>query len=86
MSRRTLMANQGMYIRVGEAIRAARREECISSADLADRIGCSATHMQKIETAETPCSLHMLVRIAEELDLSLDELVPVAIDEKELAS
>jgi hypothetical protein len=67
-----------MYVRVGEAIRAARHEACVGQAELA--------HMQKIESGETACALHVLVSIADEFDTTLDALVPVAIDEKELVA
>lgn len=85
-SRRSKVETQMMYVRVGEAIQRARREECLSGADLARRVGITPTHMQKIETGETACALHVLVAIADELDLTLDELVPVAIAEKELVA
>lgn len=84
--RRGLVEQQEMYLRVGEAIRRAREAECVTQRELAERAGCSETHMNKVESAESQCSLHLLVRIADELDLSLDELVPVAIDEKELSA
>jgi transcriptional regulator with XRE-family HTH domain len=82
--RRKLVETQEMYLRVGKAIYRARNAECMSRAELARRIGCTAGHLQAVEDGITACSLHLLVAIADDLDLTLDELVPVAIDDKEL--
>ena len=80
------MAIQTLYVRVGEAIRRARHAECLTVTELSKRIGITLAHLQKIEMGETACSLHVLVSLADEMDLSLDELVPVAIEEKELVA
>ncbi len=84
--RRTLVEDQQMYVRVGEAIRAVRRNEALSCTEMARRLGVTLTHLQRVESGETACALHLLVRIADEFDLTLDALVPVAIDEKELVA
>lgn len=84
--RRTLIKTQMLYVSVGEAIRKARYDAVIQASVLAKKIGITPSHLQKIESGETACALHVLVSIADELDLSLDELCPVNIDEKEIAS
>ncbi len=82
--RRNLVETQQLYTRVGVAIRRLRREACLTAREFARRVGVTETHVERVEDGTTPCSLHLLVAIADEFDTTLDELVPVAIDEKEL--
>lgn len=84
--RRTLVETQEMYCRVGEAIRALRIDEGLTLREFSARAGITLSHMQKIESGQTACALHVLVKIADEFDTTLDALVPVAIDEKELVA
>lgn len=84
--RRGTVETQEMYLRVGDAIRRAREVECMSRAEFASRVGCTAGHLQNVEEGLTACSLHLLVRVADDLDLTLDDLVPVAISPKELVN
>lgn len=84
MRRGHTTAAQMLYVRVGEAIYKARHNECLTRRELGKRVGVTEGHLQNVEEGVTPCSLHLLVAVADELDLSLDELVPVAIDAKEL--
>lgn len=62
---------------VGDTIRAAREDAGLSRAELETKIGLSTSALSNIEQGVTPCPLFTLARIAHELDLSLDALVPV---------
>lgn len=64
---------------VGTAIRRAREDAGLSRTELERKLGLSAQALQHIEGGQ-PCPLYTLARIAEHLDLTLDELVPVEVD------
>lgn len=78
--RRNVVANQMLYVRVGEAIRAHRLEARLSAKQLAERCGVTETHLQRVEEGTTACPLHLLVAVADVFDLSLDEIVLVTVD------
>lgn len=63
------------YILLGQRIRAIRTKKGISQMELAERINRSAAYMSYVETAYKFCSLDTLVRVANELNVSTDDLL-----------
>ena len=59
------------YILLGQRIRAFRRKKGITQMELAERIDRSAAYMSYVETAYKFCSLDTLVRVANELNVSI---------------
>jgi transcriptional regulator with XRE-family HTH domain len=70
-----------LYTAIGETIRKRREEAGASRTKLAARIGVSDAMLDRIEEGITPCPIHVLVRLADAFDCSLDSLVPVLTDE-----
>lgn len=71
--------------RLGEKIHEKRRREGLSIEELARRVGTGLPTISKIERGKRPrVSFDLIVRIAAELRLSLDDLVEE--DEAELAA
>lgn len=68
---------------VGTCVRTYRRAGAMSQVALADHIGVSASMVQNIEIGAIACPLFALRNIAEVFDCTLDDLVPVTIDEPE---
>jgi transcriptional regulator with XRE-family HTH domain len=67
--------------RIGEKIHERRRRKGLSIEQLAKQVGTGLPTISKIERGQRPrVSFDLIVRIADELGLSLDELV----DEAEL--
>lgn len=60
---------------IGKRIKATRTQQRMTQADLAERTGFSNVYISYIEAGEKRASLDALLRIANELDLSLDSLV-----------
>lgn len=58
------------------AVRAYRQLRGLSLADLAARVGISRAHMREIDAGNTDGSLSVRRRIAEVLDVTLDDLEP----------
>ena len=54
-----------------------RKKKRLTQVDLADRVGISSRYMSKIECGEVAgsVSLPILVRIAEELEVGIEELM-----------
>ena len=63
------------YYGIGQRIRKIRKANSLSQEELASRIDISITHMSHIETGNTKLSLQVLVDIANELNVSTDELL-----------
>lgn len=63
------------YYQVGQRIRRIRKANSLSQEELASRIDISITHMSHIETGNTKLSLQVLVDIANELNVTTDELL-----------
>ena len=63
------------YILLGQRIRAFRTKKGITQMELAERIDRSAAYMSYVETAYKFCSLDTLVRVANELNVSTDDLL-----------
>lgn len=58
---------------IGIKIKEFRKKAKLTQAQLAERIGLSETHMSKIETGTNTPTLENFLRIAEVLNLSLNE-------------
>ena len=63
------------YSDVGKRIRNKRKKLSISQEQLAELVDISTTHMSHIETGNTKLSLPTLVKIANALKVSTDELL-----------
>ena len=60
---------------MGDQLRAARRRRHLSLRELAGRVGLSASLISQVETGRARPSVSTLYAIADELDVSLDELL-----------
>lgn len=60
---------------IGERIRIARSEHCISQRELAEAIGCTAQYISTIEQGEKVPSLETFVAIATALKVPADVLL-----------
>lgn len=60
---------------MGNRLRAERRARGLSLRDLAERLGVSSSLISQVETGRTSPSVSTLYAIANELDVSLDELL-----------
>ena len=63
------------YKAIGARVREARFQQKVSQEKLAEWAELSLTHMSHIETGSTKVSLPSLVKVANALGVSLDELV-----------
>ena len=63
------------YILLGQRIRAIRTKKGITQMELAERIDRSPAYMRYVETAYKFCSLDTLVGVANELNVSTDDLL-----------
>ena len=63
------------YSEMGDHLRAARRRRHLSLRDLAGRVGLSPSLISQVETGRARPSVSTLYAIANELDVSLDELL-----------
>ena len=63
------------YKAIGKRIKIARIRKDITQEKLADRIGISPSHLSNIETGNTRVSLVTIVKIANLLGASVDELL-----------
>lgn len=68
-------ANELDYVSIGQRIRAARSKMGIQQAELAFRAGLTTSHMSHIETGQTKLALPAIVKIANALSVSVDELL-----------
>jgi transcriptional regulator with XRE-family HTH domain/mannose-6-phosphate isomerase-like protein (cupin superfamily) len=68
-------SGQPGYSAMGDHLRAARRRRHLSLRDLAARIGLSPSLISQVETGRARPSVSTLYAIANELDVSLDELL-----------
>lgn len=60
---------------IGKRIRAYRTQRNMTQADLAERLGLSNVYISYIETGVKGISLEVLLKIADEFDVSMDSLV-----------
>ena len=63
------------YISIGKRIREARNKTGMQQSELAFRAGLTSSHMSHVETGQTKVALPTIVRIANALDVSVDELL-----------
>ena len=62
-------------IAIGKRIHACRMEQKMSCSELAQRVGCSSSHLSKIEHGERSMALDLLINIAQVLGVSSDYLL-----------
>jgi transcriptional regulator with XRE-family HTH domain len=67
-----------VLVRLGAAIRAARKQDAISQESLADLAGIDRSHMGKIERGERNVSILNVVRIAAALRCKPSDLLTAA--------
>lgn len=63
------------YVDLGRKIRKYRKAANMTQEQLADRIGMATSNISHIERATTQVSLQALVRIANTLNVSIDQLL-----------
>jgi len=63
------------YAKIGKRVKVARVERDWSQEDLSDRAGVSCSYLSNIENAHSKASLATFIKIANALDLGLDDLV-----------
>ncbi len=63
------------YLEIGKRIRAERTKQGISQEKFAEMSDLSVTHLSHIETGNTKLSLPTLIKIANSLLVSVDELL-----------
>lgn len=63
------------YIVLGKNVRKHRQLKGLRQEDLAEQCGCSNSHIGQIENARTVPSLEMIVRIANVLSATVDQLL-----------
>ena len=68
-------ANELDYVKIGQRVREARSRLGWQQLDVADRAGLNPSHMSHVETGQTKVSLPTIVKIANALSVSVDELL-----------
>lgn len=63
------------YYTLGKEIKRYRKKAGLTQEELAEIIDCSNTHIGQIENAGTKPSLEMVVRIANALNVTIDQLL-----------
>lgn len=64
-----------IYVAIGSRIKQIRKEKGITQASLAHAVGVSNSHMSHIESAQSDASLKTIMKIADALSVSVDELL-----------
>ena len=67
--------NELDYVQIGQRIREARNAIGWPQSELAFRTGLNSAHVSHIETGQTKVALPTIVKIANALSVSLDELL-----------
>lgn len=57
---------------IGARIRELRKKKGLSQLELAEKVGCSETHLSNIETGSAKMGVDIAIRIAEYFDVSTD--------------
>ena len=63
------------YYKIGQRIRKYRKSYNMSQEELAENVNISTTHLSHIETGNTKLSLIVIVKIANALSVSTDDLL-----------
>lgn len=63
------------YYRIGQRVKAIRKLKKMSQAELAETVELSVNYISCIETGKRHASLDALIRIADELGVSVDNLL-----------
>lgn len=71
------------YVALGKNIRLRRQLLGLRQEDLAEKCLCSTSHIGAVEKARTIPSLEMIIRIANALDVTVDELLYESVAQKE---
>lgn len=71
----TMGVNELDYKMIGQRIRAERNKKGWQQAELAFRAGMTSAHVSHIETAQTKLALPTIVKIANALSVSVDDLL-----------
>src|SRR5690606_9478150 len=81
MGSRTVVQRQSVQRqRIGPAIRRLRQERGMTLDALAEQAGISASHLSRLERSQTLPSFTVLAKIAEVLDVGVDEFVQLERD------
>lgn len=64
-----------IYVAIGSRIKQIRKEKGITQESLAHVVGVSNSHMSHIESAQSNASLKTVMKIADALSVSVDELL-----------
>lgn len=62
------------YLSLGQQVRYARKRRSYTQAELAELVGCSVQHISHIENGTTKLSVELMVNLANQLGVSLDDL------------
>lgn len=71
------------YVALGKSIRLRRQLLGLRQEDLAEKCLCSTSHIGVVEKARTIPSLETIIRIANTLDVTVDELLYESVVQKE---
>lgn len=63
------------YYRIGQRVKAIRKMKKLSQAELAESVDLSVNYISFIETGKRHTSLEALIRIADELGVTIDHLL-----------
>ncbi|MGN0314369.1 MAG: helix-turn-helix domain-containing protein [Fusicatenibacter sp.] len=66
------MASEIDYVKVGERIQEARKHSRKMQYEVAKACGCDPKHMSAVENGRTHPSLDLLMKLSNELDVSVD--------------
>jgi DNA-binding Xre family transcriptional regulator len=70
-----------LYDAIGRRIKETREAQGLNRAELSRRTGVDCSTIERVEEGGMPIAVHALVAIAEELDVTLDDLVPIDPEE-----
>ena len=73
--------NELDYVKIGQRIREARSKLGLQQAEVAYRTGLTTSHMSHVETGQTKVALPTIVKIANALSVSVDELLFDSIEQ-----
>ncbi len=76
-----MAGNEVDYVKMGARIKAVRVGKRLQQAELAYLAGLTTSHMSHIETGQTKPSLPTVVRIANVLGVSVDELLSDSLEQ-----